>query len=63
MPFVLQPWQLLVAILAGWLNRQQQAIIDFQQTEIQILWERLGKKRINRPVPGRTRDHRESTQS
>jgi putative transposase len=46
MTFVLQPWQLLVAILAGWLNRQQQAIIDFQQTEIQILWERLGKKRI-----------------
>jgi hypothetical protein len=46
MNFVLQPWQLLLAILAGWINRQQQAVIDFQRTEIQILWERLGKKRI-----------------
>ena len=46
MNFVLQPWQLLLAILAGWINRQQQAVIDFQRIEIQILWERLGKKRI-----------------
>jgi transposase InsO family protein len=46
MSFVLQPWQLLVAILAGWVNRQQQAVIDFQRTEIQILRERLGKNRI-----------------
>ena len=27
MNFVLQPWQLLVVILTGWLNRQQQAVI------------------------------------
>jgi hypothetical protein len=46
MNFVLQPWQLLLAIFAGWINRQQQAVIDFQRIEIQILWERLGKKRI-----------------
>jgi hypothetical protein len=37
MNFVLQPWQLLVAILAGWVHRQQQAVIDSQRTEIQIL--------------------------
>jgi hypothetical protein len=46
MNFVLQPWQLLVAILAGWVNRQQQAVIDFQRTEMQILREHVGKKRI-----------------
>jgi hypothetical protein len=29
MNFVLQPWQLLLAILAGWSNRQQQEIIEY----------------------------------
>lgn len=46
MNFVLQPWQLLVAIFAGWINRQQQAVIDFQRAEIQVLRELLGKKRL-----------------
>ncbi|MCY2953767.1 MAG: hypothetical protein NTU53_17575 [Planctomycetota bacterium] len=34
MNFVLQPWQLLVVILTGWLNRQQQAAIDFTTVEV-----------------------------
>jgi len=34
MNFVLQRWQLLVVILTGWLNRQQQAVIDFLLTEV-----------------------------
>lgn len=46
MSFVLQPWQLLLMTLAGWVNQQQQQIIEFQRTEIQILKEKLGKKRI-----------------
>ena len=46
MNFVLQPWQLLLAALAGWVNRKQQAVIDFQGTQIQILMEKLGKKRL-----------------
>jgi putative transposase len=46
MNFVLQPWQLLLAILAGWINRQQQAIIEYLRTENQILKEKLGKRRI-----------------
>jgi hypothetical protein len=29
MNFILQPWQLLLAILAGWINREQQDTIDF----------------------------------
>jgi putative transposase len=46
MDFVLQPWQLLLAALAGWVNRKQQAVIDFQGTQIQVLMEKLGKKRL-----------------
>ena len=46
MNFVLQPWQLLLAILAGWSNRQQQEIIECLRTENQVLKEKLGKRRI-----------------
>ena len=46
MNFVLQPWQLLVVILTGWLNRQQQAVIDFLLAEAQVLKETHGKRRI-----------------
>jgi transposase len=46
MEFVLQAWHLLVAILAGWINRQQQAVIEYLHTENQVLKESYGKKRI-----------------
>src|SRR5450755_1826077 len=46
MNFVLQPWQLLLAILAGWINRQQHEVIEYLRTENQILKEKLGKRRI-----------------
>jgi len=46
MGFILQPWQLLLVVLAGWMNQQQQQIIEFQRTEIDVLKEKLGKKRI-----------------
>jgi len=46
MGFVLQPWQLLLVILAGWINQQQQQISEFQRTEIDVLKEKLGKRRI-----------------
>jgi len=69
MNFVLQPWQLLVVILTGWLNRQQQAVIDFLLTEAQVLNETHGKRRLlltddqrrppeeaeHRPLPHRRR--------
>lgn len=45
MSFTLHPWQLLLVILAGWVNQQQQQIIDFQRTEIDVLEEKLGQKR------------------
>ena len=46
MDFVLQPWQLCVVILAGWINRQQQEVIDYLRTENQVIKETHGKKRI-----------------
>ena len=46
MNFVLHPWQLLLAILAGWLNQRQQEIIEFQNIEITALMKRLGKKQL-----------------
>jgi len=44
--FVLTPWQLLFALLAGWVNRQQQEVIDYLRTENRALKEQFGKKRI-----------------
>ncbi|MDF1844300.1 MAG: integrase core domain-containing protein [Rubripirellula sp.] len=46
MKFVLQPWQLLVLILASWVNREQQQRIDYLETQFAVLKEHMGKKRI-----------------
>jgi transposase InsO family protein len=46
MSFILEPWQLLLAIVAGWINQKQQDVIEYLRTENQVLKEKLGKKRI-----------------
>jgi hypothetical protein len=46
MKFALQPWQLMLIILASWINRQQQEVIEYLRTENAVLKEKLGKKRI-----------------
>ena len=46
MKFVLHPWQLLLLILAGWINHQEQDMIEYLRTENRVLPEKLGKKRI-----------------
>jgi len=46
MSFLLQPWQLFFIIIAGWVNKHQQEVIEYLRTENQILKEKLGKKRI-----------------
>ena len=43
---ILHPWHLLVAIIAGAVNREQQQTIEYLRTENQVLREKLGKKRI-----------------
>jgi len=42
----LKPWQLLLLILAGWINHRQQEVIEYLRTENDVLREKLGKKRI-----------------
>ncbi|HUT90911.1 MAG TPA: hypothetical protein VMY37_15520 [Thermoguttaceae bacterium] len=44
--FHFPPWQLLPVILAGWINQHQPQIIQFQRTEVDVLKEKLGEKRI-----------------
>ena len=41
-----QPFQLLVIALAGWLNRQQQMVIDYLVEENRVLKEQLGGRRL-----------------
>ena len=43
MGFVLQPWQLLLTILCGMVQRRQQQIIDFQSSEIEALLIKLAR--------------------
>jgi len=38
------PGQLVVLMLAGWINRHQQAVIAYQREEIKVLREMLGGK-------------------
>ena len=46
MSFIMQPWNLFVVILAGWMNRRQQEVIDYLRAENMILKDAWGKKRI-----------------
>jgi putative transposase len=43
---LLQPWQLLLLVLAGWVNRQQQDVIEYLLVENRVLRQKLGKRRI-----------------
>jgi hypothetical protein len=46
MKSVLQPWQLLLLILASWINRHQQKVIQYLQVDNQVLKEKLGNRSI-----------------
>ena len=46
MKSVLHPWQLLLLILAGWINHREQEVIEYLRAENRVLREKLGKKRI-----------------
>ncbi len=46
MHFILEPWQLFFFVLAGWINRQQQEVIEYLRTENQVLKEKLGESRV-----------------
>ena len=44
MSTVLSPQLLLVSLLAGWLNREQQKIVEYLQEENRVLKEQLGQR-------------------
>ena len=46
MPFVLAPWQFSVVVLVGWVQREQQKIIEFYQLQVESLLKAQGKKRL-----------------
>jgi hypothetical protein len=46
MYLTLKPWQLYLVIIAGWVHRQQQFVIEYLIIENRILQETHGKKRI-----------------
>jgi len=41
-----QPWQILVAAMAGWLARRQQAAVEYLRQENHILKEQMGRRRL-----------------
>ncbi len=40
------PWQLLAVMVAGWMSRQQQQVIEYLREENRVLREKLGKNRV-----------------
>ncbi len=46
MAAVLQPWQILVAALACWITRQQDAVIEYLREENRVLKQQLGRSRL-----------------
>ena len=42
----IRPQTILLMMLAGWVNRHQQDVIEYLKTENKILREKLGRKRI-----------------
>ncbi len=45
------PLQMLLVTLAGWMNRQHFAVIDYLKEENRVLRELLGKKRLRTDEP------------
>ena len=46
MNFVFKPWQFALIVIAGWMHREQQQVIEYLRTENSVLREKLGKSRI-----------------
>ncbi len=46
MDLILHPWQLLPLIWAALINRDQTEALEFYRLEVEVLQEKLGKKRL-----------------
>jgi putative transposase len=42
----MSPWHVVLVALAGWLNREQQKVIDYLKAENRVLREQPGTKRL-----------------
>ena len=42
----MDPLRLILICLAGWMNREQQAVIEYLREEVRVLREHIDKKRI-----------------
>ena len=40
------PWHLVVAMLVGWINREQQKVVDYLKEENKVLRDHLRGKRV-----------------
>ena len=40
------PWQIILIALAGWMNREQAAVVEYLKEENRVLRELLGKERL-----------------
>jgi hypothetical protein len=47
MPSLLLPFQLVLLMFAGWVNRHQLDVIEYLQEENRVLKERLGGRRLH----------------
>ena len=43
---LLQPWQILVAAMAGWITRQHEAAVEYLREENRVLKQQLGRRRL-----------------
>ena len=46
MTAVVQPWQILVTAMAGWITRQQDAVVEYLREENRVLKQQLGRRRL-----------------
>jgi hypothetical protein len=46
MPSLSHPLQFVLVALAGWINQQQQDVIDYLQEENRVLREQIGARRL-----------------
>ena len=43
---VLNPFQFVVIVLAGWMNQRQQNVIEYLREETRVLRKQLGERRL-----------------
>ena len=46
MPFPFQPWKIVLAVLSEFVRKEQEKVIEYLQSENQILRENLGGTRV-----------------